>query len=192
MRVNTLTSDSQALRRDAISRRIVVATAAVCVVVVGLALSAYARIPLPFSPVPLTLQTCIVLVAGAGLGRRLGTASVAAYVLLGALGVPVFTTPWLGATAGYLLGFVAAAWLIGELASGGPRASRRRLVLAMAAGSAVIYAFGVTWLAFGLGLGLPKAIAVGVLPYLFGDAAKLLAAVAVCHRYGPRLRAWLR
>lgn len=191
MTVTTRGSAAQTLRGEHAARRALVAMASMGIVAGGLAASAYARIPLPFSPVPVTLQTFIVLAAGAALGRRLGTASVAAYVLLGAAGLPVFTTPWLGATAGYLLGFVAAAWLIGELTAT-DRLSLGRLALAMAAGSGVIYAFGAAWLAFGLGLGLPKAMAVGVVPYLLGDAVKLLAAVAACHRYGPRLRALLR
>ena len=188
MSVSTLQWAAHVLRREVIAGRRSVAAIGLCATVTCLTLGAYARIPLPFTPVPLTLQTFFVLVAGAALGPRLGTLSLAAYLLLGTVGLPVFTTPWLGATAGYLVGFVVAGWLIGVLVSGAGVASTGRLVLAMGLGTLVIWLFGAAWLAHVFRLGAWQAIQLGVAPYVAGDALKLLAAVAFCRTYRARLR----
>lgn len=189
MSVRALELVRRGLSREVVVSRRAVAAIGVGAVVACLTLGAYARVPLPFTPVPITVQTLFVLVAGAALGRRLGTVSTSLYVLLGAVGLPVFTTPWLGATAGYLLGFVPAAWVVGVLTSGRRGASTRRLVLAMVAGTLIVYLFGAGWLAFGLGLGAERAAAIGIAPFLVGDGLKLAAAVAFIRSYQPRLRA---
>jgi len=176
-------------RREVVADRRAVAAIGVAATVACLALAAEARLYLPLTPVPITLQTFFVLVAGAGLGPRLGTVALSSYLALGAIGLPVFTGQWLGPTTGYLVGFVAAGWLIGAITRSVERPSMLRIVAAMALGDAVLLALGAAWLAFGLGLGVPQALAAGILPFLPGDALKLVAAAGFCRAYRERLRA---
>lgn len=144
------------------------------------ALLAQLRMPLPFTPVPLTGQTFAVLLVGAALGARRGLASLALYALSGALGLPVFSGGASGAayafgpTGGYLLGFIAAACVTGLLAERGLERNFRTSLLPFLAGTVIIYALGAVWLAFYVGPA--AAIAKGVLPFLPGDLLKLLLA----------------
>ena len=162
---------------------------ALSVTFVGL-LAASAWVSVPFFPVPLTLQTLAVLLAGATLGPLLGASTVFSYLMLGLLGAPVFHNGTggpailFGPTGGYLFGFVAAAFVMGLAVSRARRAgvpATWRGLLCLAAGavtaSALIYAVGVPWLSLFPGMGLQRAAAVGMLPFLLGDALK--AAVAV-------------
>jgi biotin transport system substrate-specific component len=142
------------------------------------------RIPLPFTPVPITGQTFAVLLAGAALGSVRGAASLALYTAMGALGLPFFAggasglAYMSGPTLGYLVGFVAAAYVIGRLAERGLERSMRTSLLPFLAGTLVIYLFGAGWLA--ILFGMEQALALGVLPFLIGDAIKLvLAALAL-------------
>ena len=141
-----------------------------------LTLSAKINLPLPY--VPMTLQTLVVLMIGAAYGRRLGTATVLAYLAEGAVGWPVFAgpvgglAPLLGPTGGYLAGFVVAAFLIGWLSERGWDRSVSRLFVAMAVGHVVILALGFAWLAFGLRLGVDKAWLVGVVPFIAASLIK--------------------
>ncbi len=144
---------------------------------------AQVRLPLPFTPVPLTGQTFAVLLAGVLLGGGYGAVSQVMYVALGVAGVPWFTgygagVGWLaGPTGGYLVGFVAAAALIGWVSDASPRWRRLLPQLGlMAAGSAVILLCGWVHLAFILGRGPRLALWQGVAPFLGGDALKALAA----------------
>ena len=145
------------------------------------AVLAQVRIPLPFTPVPLTGQTFAVLLVGATLGSTRGTASMLLYIALGAFGLPVFAggasgMEYLsGATLGYLVGFVMAATVIGLLAERGLERSVRTSILPFLIGTIIIYVCGVAWLAIILG-SFSKAIAAGLLPFLIGDAIKLIAA----------------
>jgi len=146
------------------------------------ALSAFVRIPLPFTPVPVTLQVFIVLLSGAVLGRGWGAASQGLYVGAGVLGLPVFAgTAGLavlaGPTAGYLLGFVLAPGLVGWLISS--KHDLLHITGAMAAGVAAIYICGWAWLAFGLHMGPLAAFFAGVHPFLIVDLAKAAAAAAL-------------
>lgn len=162
-----------ALVRDAI---------AVTAAVVLTALSAQVVIPLPFTPVPLTGQTFAVLLTGAALGTGRGALAQGLYVGVGLAGAPVFADGshgidlLFGATGGYLIGFVAAAAVVGALAR---RGMDRRVVttaVAFVIGSAVIYLFGATGLALSADLGPAQAFELGVRPFLVGDLVK--AAVA--------------
>jgi biotin transport system substrate-specific component len=146
-----------------------------------------AKLQEPFYPVPMTMLTLVVLMLGMAYGRVLGTATVVAYLLAGAAGLPVFAgTPergvglayMMGPTGGYLVGFLVSAWLMGVLVERGWSNSFPLAAVAMVVGHAVILAGGVTWLA--ALVGPEKAIAVGLLPFLATTAVKCaLGAVAV-------------
>ena len=141
-----------------------------------LALSAKINLPLPY--VPMTLQTLVVLMIGAAYGWRLGSATVIAYLAEGAIGLPVFAgpvgglAPLLGPTAGYLAGFVAAAFITGWLSERGWDRSVPRLFVAMGLGHIVILAAGFAWLAFGMKLGAEKAWLVGIVPFVAASVIK--------------------
>ena len=146
------------------------------------ALSALVVIPLPFTPVPLSLQTFAVLLTGAALGSRRGALSMVLYLLAGVAGVPWFSahkSGWAFASFGYVVGFVAAAWLVGRLAEAG--ADRKPLKTAgmMVLGNVVIYAFGVAGLMAFTGMDLGTALAKGVAPFLVGDLFKIAVAAAL-------------
>jgi biotin transport system substrate-specific component len=159
---------------------------AVVLVVLGtalLTLSAKINLPLPY--VPMTLQTLVVLMIGAVYGWRLGTATILAYLAEGFLGLPVFAgpvgglAPLVGPTAGYLVGFVAAALVTGWLSERGWDRSVPRLFAAMAIGHVMILALGFAWLALGLKLGAEKAWLVGVAPFIAGSLVKNALGAAV-------------
>ena len=145
---------------------------------------AQVKIPLPFTPVPLTGQTFAVLLLGATLGSKRGAASMALYIAFGALGLPVFAggasglVYLSGATLGYLIGFVMAAYVIGLLAERGLERSVRTSIVPFLVGTVIIYICGVAWLAVVLA-SFGKAITAGLLPFLIGDAIKLIAASLV-------------
>jgi biotin transport system substrate-specific component len=147
-----------------------------------IALSAQIAFPIPFSPVPITMQTLTVLLTGMLLGSRLGTLTLLAYLAEGIAGLPVFAfgtsgiAVLFGPTGGYLIGFVAAAGLVGFLAERGWDRRRVTTFLAMIGGNLAIYACGAGWLGFYLS-SLSEAIMVGVLPFLIGDAMKIALAV---------------
>jgi biotin transport system substrate-specific component len=141
-----------------------------------LTLSAKINLPLPY--VPMTLQTLVVLMIGAAYGWRLGTATLLAYLAEGAMGFPVFAgpigglAPLIGPTAGYLFGFVAAAFITGWLSERRWDRSALRLFVAMGIGHIVILGAGFAWLAFGIKLGVEKAWVVGVLPFIAASVIK--------------------
>ena len=150
------------------------------------ALLAQVEFPLWFTPVPITGQTFAVLLAGAALGWRAGAASQGLYVALGAIGLPFYSggeggwTVATGATGGYLVGFVVAAALVGYLAERGQDRNVVTAVAAFLAGSAVIYLFGVTWLAASLDVGATEAMELGLVPFVVGDLVKVaLAGIAL-------------
>lgn len=144
------------------------------------ALTAQVAVPLPFTPVPITGQTFGVLFVGALLGSRRGALALAAYLLEGAAGLPVFaaggsTVAWLGGpTAGYLWSYPAAAWLAGRLAERGWDRRPATAALALGAANAVIYAVGLPWLAFFVGS--ERVLAAGFFPFLAGDLVKIALA----------------
>jgi biotin transport system substrate-specific component len=146
-----------------------------------IALAAQVQIPLPFSPVPVTGQTFAVLLLGALYGSKRGAATVLIYLVLGTVGFPVFAGGAAGAarlvgpTAGYLVGFIAAAFVVGALAERGWDRRPWTTAAAMILGNLVIYALGVAWLA--KFVGWDKVLATGVLPFLAGDALKIALAM---------------
>lgn len=135
------------------------------------------QIYLPFEPVPVTGQTFAVLLVAATLGSRYGTAVVVAYLLQGGLGLPVFSQFNSGIpldTAGYLVGFIPAAYLVGRLYELRKPKSILGGFSIMALGTLVIYVCGAGWLA--TMVGLEAAVVLGVLPFLIGDAGKAIVA----------------
>lgn len=146
-------------------------------------LCAQIAIWLPFSPVPVTGQTFAVLMLGALLGARRGSLAVAAYIIEGCAGLPVFASAraglsiLLGPTGGYLVGFIAAAYITGSLAERGWDRRAASTILAMVLGNVAIYACGLIWLS--CLTGLSKTVLVGGLyPFIPGDLLKIaLAAV---------------
>jgi len=146
-----------------------------------------AKISIPFWPVPLTLQTLVVLMIGMAFGARLGAATVALYLLEGAAGLPVFSgTPEKGiglaymmsTTGGYLFGFVVAAGAVGFLAERGWDRNLSTTALAMLIGTVLIYIPGVLWLGMVLGWDKP-ILSWGLTPFLAGDALKLVIAAVL-------------
>ena len=152
------------------------------------AICAQIRIPLGFTPVPITGQTFAVLVAGAALGKKLGALSQLTYWLAGLTGLPFYsnaTGGWsvgTGATMGYMIGFTLAAIAIGHLAELKHDRKFITSLPAMMLGSAIIYICGATWLAHSLNIavatGDKNAISLGVAPFLTGDLIKVLLAAA--------------
>jgi biotin transport system substrate-specific component len=141
-----------------------------------LALSAKVNLPLPY--VPMTLQTLVVLMIGAAYGWRLGSATVIAYLAEGAIGLPVFAgpvgglAPLVGPTAGYLYGFVLAAFATGWLSQRSWDRSVVWLFVAMGIGHVLILGAGFMWLAFGMKLGADKAWLVGIVPFIAASLVK--------------------
>lgn len=154
--------------------------------VVGFALltaaAAQVRVPLPFTPVPVTGQTFAVLLAGAALGSRAGAASQGLYILLGLGGLPFFSGGnggWeyaTGPTLGYLVGFVAAAAAVGYLAERNQDRTVATALPAFLAGTVLIYVFGVGWLMVALQTDLADATVKGLVPFLVGDLLKVALA----------------
>lgn len=150
----------------------------VVLAVLGSALVAVAaQVNVPMFPVPMTLQSLAVLLIGAAYGARLGAATLALYALEGAMGLPVFagfTSGFMLASFGYILGFIVAAYVVGWLAERGWDRSPVKMFAAMLLGGAVLYVPGLIWLS--AWIGTEKAIQFGLLPFIPGDLVK--AAVA--------------
>jgi biotin transport system substrate-specific component len=148
---------------------------------------------IPIGPVPIVLQNMFVFLAGLLLGSRWGLASVGVYLLAGACGLPVFAGGLggigriVGPTGGYLIGYLPTVFLIGKISN---RAHPRVLfdVLAMICGSVALYACGIAWLKILTGMTVAKAVAVGMAPFLIGDALKIAAAAAIARALRPVVR----
>ncbi|MDX1711580.1 MAG: biotin transporter BioY [Rhodovibrionaceae bacterium] len=157
-------------------------------IVGSLLLTASAKVKVPFYPVEMTMQTFVVLVLAAAYGWRLGVATVLLYLAQGAAGLPVFTgTPekglglayMAGPTAGYLGGFIIAAFIVGWLAEHGWTRRIARTALSMAVGTLAFFVPGVIWLS--VLFGFDKAIAFGVTPFLLSEPTKVALAVFFVH-----------
>jgi biotin transport system substrate-specific component len=168
----------------------VVRAAAVLFVTVLTAAAAQVSVPLPFTPVPFTIQPLIVLVGAAAIGARLGAVSQLLYLMLGVIGLPVFAASpvlfpgvarLLGPTGGFLLAYPLAALATGWLAGRGFDRRYASSVVAMLVGLAIIYAGGVTWLAWLMPSpwGLDAALASAFYPFILADLVKVGAAAVV-------------
>ena len=153
-------------------------------------MAAGAYLAVPIGPVPIVMQNMFVLLAGLLLGSRWALASVAVYLLTGALGLPVFAGGMggigrlVGPTGGYLIGYLPAVFIVGYLSE---KAAARigYDVLAMICGTLVLYACGATWLKILTGMTWTKTLAVGMVPFLIGDAVKIAAAALIAKALRP-------
>ena len=193
---------SQTIAVESLWNREVIASAAGRKVLgVGLffvltALGAFVRIPLPWTPVPITLQTLFVLLSGLALGGGLGSLSGLAYLGIGALGLPIFAgaagglSQVAGPTGGYHIAFPIASWVVGRAA--GREAGWFRASLAVLLGTLVIYVLGAGNLAIILNCGPGKAFQLGVLPFVVGDALKAALALGLYQGCRARLKELFR
>lgn len=185
-------ASSEVARAPSLSSRIGRMAVPVAVGALLVALSAQFVVPVPLSPVPMTLQPLAVLVVGGLLGAPAGVSALILYIALGALGLPVFAgggagfVHLIGPTGGYLLAFPVAAGLTGALVGHAPR-SVVRVLLACVIGMVAIHIGGVAQLAL-LGGDPAAAFRLGLLPFLTGDLLKIGLAAAVILAVGPRLR----
>jgi len=151
------------------------------------ALGALIRIPLPFTPVPITLQTFFVLLAGATLGIKRGTLSQMVYVFAGATGIPIFAgmssgiALLAGPTGGFLAGFLVAPAVVGYLV--GDSSSRSRLMGALLAGTTLIFLFGNLWLWKVTGGTLMNTLSLGFLPFIPGAIIKIGLVIAIIEAF---------
>ena len=160
----------------------------VALILSGAVFTAYAaQLVIPMWPVPITAQTLAVLLVGSVLGATRGAISLIVYFSMGAVGLPVFsaaTSLSFGPTFGYLVGFIAAAAVVGYLSQRGWHKSVTGVIGSFAIANAVIYLFGLPWLAFALGsLGaandLASVAAAGLAPFIIGDVIKMILAAAL-------------
>ena len=148
-----------------------------------IALSAQVAIPLPFTPVPVTLQTFAVILTGCLLGSGRGALAVIAYIAEGSLGLPFFSggtagiVHLLGPTGGYLVGCVAAAFVAGLLSERKAALKPAGLFVTLLAAALVVYVPGLAWLS--VFTGVSKAVALGFTPFIIGDALKIVAAWSI-------------
>jgi biotin transport system substrate-specific component len=172
------------------SNRVSALAADVVLVALGvalIALCAQVSIPLPHTPVPLTGQTFAVLLVGGAYGATRGVATLAAYLVVGGLGVGVFAGHASGwdvlrlssATGGYLVGMLVAAGVVGWLADHGWDRHAARSLPTMVLGNLIIYAFGATWLAHAFDLTAAQTWNAGIKDFLVGDAIKILLAAGL-------------
>ena len=154
------------------------ATGKIMLLVIGVAiLSISAHVKVPFYPVPMTLQTLVVLLIGMSYGSRLGGATILSYLFLGAMGAPVFSggagfAYLIGPTGGYLLGFFVSTVLLGVLSERGMGKTWKTSALLALIGTTIIYMLGLAWLTSIIGH--EKAIQFGLLPFVYGDLLKLV------------------
>ena len=156
-------------------------TAIICI-------SAYISIPLPFTPVPITLQTAAVMLCAVLLGGKKGAMAVILYVILGAVGLPVFSGGkgvigvLVGATGGYIWGFIPAAYITGKITEIFTIKSFKAYFAVMALGVVIIYIAGTMQYSFTANISFTAALASAVTPFIFADTVKIAAAAMIAGR----------
>jgi len=179
------------LRREIIVNRATLRVIGVALFVILTSLGAFVRIPLPFTPVPVTLQTFFVLLGAASLGSGLGALVQASYILLGVSGLTIFTGAGsgllylFGPTGGYLFGFVLASLFIGRLI----KYAKNSFLLfgTFCAADFILLLTGTIWLKFILGCTFTKALLIGLTPFIPGDILKALAASGIYLKLRSRM-----
>jgi biotin transport system substrate-specific component len=179
------------LNREIIINKTLCRMLGVAMFVVFISLGAFVRVPLPFTPVPLTLQTFFVLLGPALMGRRLGITAQLSYIALGVLGVPVFTGAGsgflylFGPTGGYLMGFILASMFIGYFIGFGK--NRISLILGVfIIADLILLSCGAIWLKTIFKLSFKDSFSMGFLPFLSGDLLKIMAVTALYLRLNGR------
>ena len=150
-----------------------------------MAAGAYIRVPI--GPVPIVLSTMFVIMAGAVLGPAAGSIATAVHLIMGAVGIPVFAggsgpAVFAGPTGGYLIAYIPATFICGLISADTDSLKEGlpvRDITAVVAASLLLYAIGVPWLKWRLGIDWGKAFSIGMLPFLIGDAVKAAAVVAI-------------
>lgn len=180
------------LRRELVVNKTVCRIIGVMFFVILTSLGAFVRIPLPFTPVPITLQTFFVSLSGAALGGVLGPASQMCYVLLGISGLPIFSKGGsgllylFGPTGGYILGFILSSLFIAQYIKYSRDFFTTLFIFCL--GDLILLSCGVIWLKVILGYSFPKTLLIGFLPFIPGDLIKASAAALVYLRVKNRLR----
>jgi biotin transport system substrate-specific component len=186
-------ADSLSCHNDMVNNKALTASIGVAFFILATALGAYVRIPVPGSPIPITLQTFFVILAGAVLGKRLGMYSQIGYLLAGVSGLPLFqgassgAVCLMGPTGGYLIGFVVCAFVVG-LITDSVKPHIAAMIAVFALGILIIYTPGILWLVYAYKMSLTSAIAAGALPFIPGDAAKIVIAAAIYSKISRRSR----
>lgn len=187
MNMKAINLDREIIRDKALCRIL-----GAMVFVILMSLGAFIRIPLPFSPVPITLQTFFVLLSGAFLGSGLGGLSQLGYLILGIAGVPVFSGAAsglfyaFGPTGGYLAGFIVSAFIVGKFIKYAGSNLFALIVLFLAA-DLILLLCGVLWLRVILGQDFVNLLSIGLVPFLPGDLLKIALAAGIYRRLKPRL-----
>ncbi len=180
-----------ALKANTIGNKTVDAVIGVTFFIIATALGAYIRIPVPGTPIPITLQTFFVVLSGAVLGSRLGLFSQIGYIILGALGMPIFQgytfgmAHILGPTGGYLIGFMAASFLTGKMLEGESR-DLFKITASFLTGNVIIYTLGILWLMLIYRISLLNAVMIGVLPFFTVELAKIFLAAVLYRKISHR------
>lgn len=181
------------LKKEVIVNKTICRVIGVSVFVILTSLGAFVRIPLPFTPVPITLQTFFVLLSGALLGSNLGALSQLSYIFLGVAGLPIFTGAGsgifylFGPTGGYLFGFVLAAVFVGRVI----KYSQNNFFSVFSIlffGDLILLGAGMLWLKLIFGYALIKLLFIGFLPFIPGDLLKILVATNLYLKLNPRLK----
>lgn len=181
------------LRREIALNKTLVRFLSVSIFVILTALGAFVRIPLPFTPVPITLQTFFVLLGALFLGGRLSFITQSSYILLGILGLPIFTgagcglTYLFGPTGGYLFGFILASYFIGKFIKPGKDNLIFVFVILCLADTLLLFC-GTIWLRFLLGYSYNKLLLIGFIPFIPGDLIKVFFASLLYVKFKARLR----
>ncbi|MFH1888808.1 MAG: biotin transporter BioY [Candidatus Omnitrophota bacterium] len=179
-------------RREVVVDKRISRVIGVITFVILTSLGAFVRIPLPFTPVPLTLQTFFVLLSGLFLGG-LGTVSQVIYVLLGVAGLPIFSTAasglyyLCGPTAGYIFGFILAALFLGKFIKQA-KGKLFPVFILLCLADFIILACGTLWLKTTLGLSYGRSFLIGFIPFIPGDGLKILFAAGIYMKLKDRLR----
>jgi biotin transport system substrate-specific component len=181
------------LEKEIITNKIVSFCIVMAAFTAAIVFGAYVRIPLPFTPVPITLQTFFVLLAPVLLSRGQGVLPSLLYVLLGATGLPVFTglgsglLYLTGPTGGYIVGFLLASFFIAQAL---PRIgdSKGRLFILVLIADALLFLCGVLWLKILFPVSFVHLLGIGVLPFIPGEVCKIIAVTVLGHRLRPRVQ----
>jgi len=181
------------LKKEIIVNKIFCLTLGVLLFVILMSLGAFVRIPLPFTPVPLTLQTLFVLLSGLFLGKHLGAIAQISYVILGISGLPIFAGAGsglnylLGPTGGYLFGFVLAAFFVGKFIKHA-KDNLFSVLSVLFIGDLIILICGILWLKFLLGYSSVKLLSIGLIPFIPGDLLKAVFAASLYLKLKTRLK----